>query len=234
MITTRRYPGPTRFLWSVLTGLALVLLLASGCDTARGEHLGHDTVTAVAERATTAEHAHADGLEAGEHTDHSIFHLDSEWWDQHGSRGKLETLGGRVQVVSMVYTHCAHTCPRILGDMKRVEAELHDTDDVGFVLVSIDPERDTPERLATFAAATRLDPARWTLLGGADGDILELSMLLGIKVRRESETDYSHSNVLLVLNPAGEIVYRQLGLGADPAPLLEAVRTALPAVPNPN
>ncbi|NIQ52455.1 MAG: SCO family protein, partial [Gammaproteobacteria bacterium] len=55
-------------------------------------------------------------------------------------------LAGRVRVVAMVYTSCAYACPRIMLDMKRIEAELGPEyrEDVGFVIVSIDPERDTP------------------------------------------------------------------------------------------
>jgi protein SCO1 len=225
--------GAPGFLWSLLVAFALVLLFASGCDTARGETLEREPAAAAAprpaEHGASADHPHAGGLEAGEHTDHSIFHLESSWWDQHGERRELASLGGRVQVVSMVYTYCAHTCPQILVDMKRIEAALEagEWEGVGFVLVSVDPERDTPGRLRHFAESTRLDPTRWTLLGGSDGDVLELAMLLGVRFRRESATDFSHSNVLLVLDPAGEIVFRQVGLGADPAPLLAAIR-ALP------
>jgi protein SCO1 len=227
--------GVAGHLWSGLAGMALVLLVASGCESARGEHPDpHEPAAAAAPAPSPAGHGHAGhhagsiASEAGEHTDYSIYHLESTWWDQAGNHRRLESLGGRVQIVSMVYTYCAHTCPRILMDMKRIEGEAESIhpDGVGFVLVSLDPERDAADRLASFAQATRLDPDRWTLLSGSDGDILELATLLGIKFRRESETEFSHSNVLLVLDRAGEIVFRQVGLGADPAPLLEAVRAA--------
>jgi protein SCO1 len=226
--------GVAAHIGGVLVGLALVLLFASGCDSARAESSDTAPSTSAVPSAAPASvpghdvHRHAPPAapEAGEHTDYSIYHLESTWWDQAGNHRRLESLAGRVQIVSMVYTYCAHTCPRILMDMKRIEGALEgsERDGVGFVLVSIDPERDTADRLRHFAESTRLDPNAWTLLSGSDGDILELATLLGVKFRRDSETDFSHSNVLLVLNPAGEIVFRQLGLGADPAPLLEAVR----------
>lgn len=173
--------------------------------------------------------AHAAGLEAGSVAEYSVYDLDSEWWNQHGEREPLGSLAGRVQVVAMVYTHCAYTCPQMLMDMKRIEARIGDPAGLGFVLVSIDPERDTPGRLQHFAEATHLDPAAWTLLSGSDDEILELATLLGIKYRAEAGGEFSHSNTLLVLNPAGEIVHRQLGLGEDLAPMLAAIRTALPS-----
>jgi protein SCO1 len=216
--------------------LPVALLAAAGCESARGERTDDGApavVAAMAEQAGPASehahHVHAAPVEMGEPTDYSIYHLESAWWDQHGEERPLATLGGRVQVVSMVYTHCSYTCPRILGEMKRLEGELEDVGGVGFVLVSIDPERDTPDRLRSFAESTRLDAARWTLLSGSDDALLELATLLGIKFRRESEQDFSHSNVLIVLDPAGEIVFRQTGLGEDHGPMLEAIRAALPS-----
>jgi protein SCO1 len=167
-------------------------------------------------------------LPGGAGGDYSVYDLGSEWWNQHGEIKPLGSLAGKVQVVSMVYTHCSYTCPRILTEMKRIEAQIDDAEGLGFVLVSIDPERDTPGRLRHFAEATRLEPQAWTLLSGSDEDILELATLLGIKYREEGDGDFSHSNTLLVLNPAGEVVYRQAGLGEDLTPLLHTIRQMLP------
>jgi protein SCO1 len=216
-------------------GLLLGLLAAAGCgptsEPAPASH-EHPAKAHTHERhGTHAGHEHhANGLatEVGVLTDHSIYHLESEWWNQHGEVQPLEGLAGRVQVISMAYTHCSYACPRILMDMKRIEGQLGDPERLGFVLVSIDPERDTPDRLRDFAESTRLGAEAWTLLGGSDGDILELATLLGIRFRAEGEGEFAHSNTILVLNPSGEIVYRQLGLGEDLTPMLDAIRKALP------
>lgn len=161
-------------------------------------------------------HRHA-APATGEPTGLSLYNLESEWRDQAGEARTLGSLGGRVQVVAMVYTHCGRTCPQVLLDMKRIESAVAGphAGEVGFVLVSIDPERDTPEQLAAFARGARLDPARWTLLSGSDADVLELAALLGVKYRREGPAEFSHSNVLTVLDRAGEVAHRQLGLGGE-------------------
>lgn len=111
---------------------------------------------------------------AGAPADMSIYHVRSSWTDQTGTERRLESLAGRVQLVAMLDTSCVHACPRTMLDLKRIEGELGPElgDDVGFVVVSIDPARDTPERLVEFAASSRLDPDRWTLLTAAEGDIL--------------------------------------------------------------
>ena len=148
-------------------------------------------------------------------SDFSVYDLDGDWYDQDGHERELSSLRGRVQVVAMVYTHCGHTCPLIIAEFKRIQAALppESRDDVGFVLASIDPERDTPERLAEFAASMRLDPESWTLLSADDERVRELAALIGIRYRRESANDYSHSNSYLVLDEEGRIAYRRDGLG---------------------
>jgi protein SCO1/2 len=201
--------------------LALALLGLAACDAA-----GAPAAPATPPPSDGHLRHAAEAPAPGEPSGGSVYNLESKWRDPLGRERTLGSLAGRVQVVSMVYTYCGRTCPQVLLDMKRIEGAAGGG--VGFVLVSIDPERDTPDRLRTFAEGARLDPARWTLLSGADGDILELAALLGVKYRRESATELSHSNVLVVLDRRGEIVHRQLGLGGEGVDrTAEAVRAAL-------
>lgn len=161
-------------------------------------------------------------------SDFSVYELGSSWRDQEGEERTLASLGGRIRVIAMVYTHCAHTCPRIIGEFKAMEAGLpaEDRGRVGFVLISIDPRRDTPERLRDFAASTRLDPARWTLLTGDGEDVRELAALLGIRYRPEGETEYSHANSYLVLDEEGRIIHRHDGLDGGIDEPLARIRAA--------
>jgi len=179
--------------------------------------------------AVTAPHdvhdSHGSAESFGAPTDYSIYHLDAPWTDQRGQVRQLASLGGRVQVVALVYTTCGYACPRIVADMKQIEAGLAPEyrDRVGFVMVSIDPERDTPDRLAAYAESVRLDPARWTLLTAPDPTVRELAALLGVKYRRIGESDFSHSNVITILDQRGEIAHRQVGLGTAPAETLRVI-----------
>ncbi len=180
-----------------------------------GEHAGHEH-----------EHEHVpEAAPAGEITSASIYNLDGEWWDATGQRAALQRLAGRPQVVALVYTSCAQACPAIVGEMKRIEAALGpDAADVGFVLASLDPERDTPEKLAEFARRSGFDPARWTLLGAEDDDVLELAAVLGVQYRRLPDDEFTHSNILTVLDADGEIEHRQLGLGEGTSATAAAAR----------
>lgn len=224
---------------------AFLALMAAGCEAS---HAGTGEAGDGTARDTAAEHSAdhaamgpgADGAATGhrsmEHrelaaatpSDYSIYHAGSTWTDQHGTERKLRSLEGRVQVAAMVYTNCSFACPRIMLDLKRIEGELGSeyADRVSFLVVSIDPERDSPERLAEFAAGSRLDPDRWTLLTGDPGDIRELAVLLGVQYRQTAPGEWVHSNLITVLDRDGEVIHRQLGLGTDPSETLAAIRGA--------
>ena len=201
----------------------LLALGVAACDAQPDapRHESEPTVDgAHADHAVDADSSLAPGVPA----DMSVYNLESAWTDADGTPQTLGSLAGRVQVVGLVYTNCAFACPRVIADMKRIEAALPD---VGFVLVSIDPERDTPERLRQFADGARLSDERWTLLTGSDDSLIELAAVLGVRYRRISESDFMHSNLLTVLDRNGEIVHRQLGLGQVDQ-TIEAIREITP------
>lgn len=195
----------------------LAVLIAIGAGSALGgEHDAHGSHA-----------AHTDLLEPGDASPDSIYQLESLWTTAEGEQVPLASLAGRVQVIAMVYTHCEHACPRIIADMKQLRREIGDADGrVGYVLVSLDPARDTVERLAEFAKQTKLD-AGWTLLRAGDGAVRELAAVLGIRYRQVSEKDFIHSNLLSIVDADGVIVHRQVGLGVDPEASAAAIREVL-------
>ena len=157
----------------------------------------------------------------------SLFQLESSWTTADGREVRLEELGGCIRVLAMVYSHCEHACPRIVADMKRIRRELADeAERVEFVLVSLDPERDSVARLAAFAAKTGLDEG-WTLLRADAGTVRELSAALGVRYRRIDEENILHSNLISVLDADGVVVHRQVGLGVDPEATIAVIRERL-------
>lgn len=146
---------------------------------------------------------------------YSLYDLPSVWRDQRGDTVRLPALAGKVRVLAMVYTSCQATCPLIVADLKRIERALPPDrrDRVGFILVSLDPARDTPGRLAEWAARTGLDPARWTLLAGGDDAVRELAAALDVRYQPQPDGELAHTNGLTVLDAAGGVAHRQLGLG---------------------
>lgn len=140
----------------------------------------------------------------------SVYDLGATWRDQLGHSRTLASLRGRPQLVAMIYTHCATTCPLTVAAMKRVERAADDAD-VGFVLVSLDPARDDVRRLAGYAAERGLDPARWTLLTGSDADVRDLAATLGVRYRQVTPGDLAHSNLITLLDSEGRIARQTSG-----------------------
>lgn len=171
--------------------------------------------------------AHAQMKMASEEpTGESIYNVSSIWQNRYGQKMKLDTLRGKVQVAAMVYTNCEFACPRILADMKRIRDRLSEEElkATNFVIVSIDPERDTPERLRNFASENELSDTNWTLLNGDQGDILELAALLGVKYKKISDTDFTHSNIITVLNKQGEVAHQRKQLDDDPTAIVKIIK----------
>lgn len=168
-------------------------------------------------------------MESGEPTGESIYNVSSTWRNRDNREMPLSDLRGEVQVVAMVYTHCEFACPRILADMQRVRQGLsdHAQANTNFVIISIDPERDTPERLSNFADENDLNNEHWTLLNGSQGDILEIAALLGVRYKRISETDFTHSNMITVLNSEGEIIHQRKQLTDNQSGIIQSIERLL-------
>jgi protein SCO1/2 len=140
----------------------------------------------------------------------------------------LGDLRGKIQVLAMSYTSCEYACPIVVEMMQRLEASLLPEllAQVGFVMVTFDPQRDTPAVLKAFSEKRQLDLQHWTLLHGQPDDVLELAVLLGVKYKRMPQGGFAHSNLITVLNKDGEIVHRYLGLHQNMDEALRAIRQA--------
>jgi cytochrome oxidase Cu insertion factor (SCO1/SenC/PrrC family) len=72
--------------------------------------------------------------------------------DQHGAAFHMADMAGKVVVFSFIYTSCTDVCPYISLKVKAVYGMLGtDAARVGFVAVTTDPQRDTPEVIARYS-----------------------------------------------------------------------------------
>ncbi len=76
---------------------------------------------------------------------------DFELGDQNGRIFRLQDQRGSVIVMAFGYTHCPDVCPTTLAQFKQLKSELGaEAANVRFVFITVDPERDTRERLAAY------------------------------------------------------------------------------------
>jgi cytochrome oxidase Cu insertion factor (SCO1/SenC/PrrC family) len=89
--------------------------------------------------------------------------------DQAGREVTRATLLGRPLVLGALFTTCTGPCPSIARGLEWLQGELAGTD-CRIVVVSVDPELDTPAVLARYAERWHADPSRWLFLTGAEAD----------------------------------------------------------------
>ena len=150
-------------------------------------------------------------------TDKSLYQLDSSWTNDDGKTVALNSLRGRPQVVVMFFASCQMTCPLTLLQLKEIEATLPAAirAKVGFTLVSFVSTRDTASALKRYRNEHSLSQDNWNLLNGSPDAVLDLAAVLGVKFKQDAQGQFSHSNLITLLNSDGEIVQQFAGLNPN-------------------
>ncbi|MDJ0756270.1 MAG: SCO family protein [Ardenticatenaceae bacterium] len=123
-----------------------------------------------------------------------------------GETVNLYDYRGQVVLLYYGYTFCPDICPATMAELKTARASLgNQADDVQVIMVTVDPERDTAEKLAEYMAF--FDP---TFLGltGTDEEIMAATAPYGIfyqKQEVEGSSGYlmDHTAAVLVIDREG-------------------------------
>jgi protein SCO1/2 len=132
--------------------------------------------------------------------------------DQHGQRFDLATLKGKPVLVTFAFAHCETMCPTLVRAVQRVRRDAG-RNDVPIVIVTVDPWRDVPSRLANIAAAWELRPGD-RVLSGLVGEVNAALDAWGVARNRNAGTgDVVHTMVVVLVDEAG-----RRGLRVDGGP----------------
>lgn len=159
----------------------------------------------------------------------SVYQLPLRLTDQAGRSYDWSTRRGKPQLVSMFYTSCQYICPLIVESGKAMEKHLTPAQqrNLGILLLSMDPEHDTPKALQAVVDKRRLDTARWTLALPPPGQVRALAGVLGVRYRQLADGEFNHTSALILLDANGRILARTEQVGSRPDPeFLAAVRKA--------
>ena len=111
------------------------------------------------------------------------YFTDTEVIDQNGKKQRFysDVLKGRVVLISFIFTNCEFACPMQAQKLKQARAAMVPSikDDVWYVTLSVDPERDTPEAMKKFAERQGVDESRWIFLTGKKENMEFLVKRLG-------------------------------------------------------
>jgi len=151
--------------------------------------------------------------------------------DQDGRTFGTEDLEGRVWVASFIFTRCATVCPAITARMAAIQGRTRQLAPAfRLVSFSVDPDYDTPERLAEYARSHHASPRTWSFLTGKE-EAVKATVVQGLKVAmgREKSDDGSadgifHGSHLVLVDGRGRV--RGYYDPDDPAAVDRVVRDA--------
>lgn len=158
---------------------------------------------------------------------------------QSGETVGLETFRGQVWIAAFMFTRCPTVCPEITRRMKGVQDRAKARNlPVRLVSFSVDPEHDTPEVLAKYAAEYGADVATWSFLTG-DYETIAKTAEQGFKVGLSGKADpnaehmgITHGSHLVLVDQRGVIRgYYRTREDAELDRLLEDVKKLASAPP---
>jgi protein SCO1/2 len=109
----------------------------------------------------------------------------------------------------MIFTHCLYACPKTTENIIQLEKLIERP--IKVVLVSFDPKRDTPDRMKSFLQKNN-SSANWFLLTSHQDIIKRTSMLFDISFKELETGEFSHENIILLLDKKGREIKRIEGL----------------------
>jgi cytochrome oxidase Cu insertion factor (SCO1/SenC/PrrC family) len=139
--------------------------------------------------------------------------------NQAGEKVRLnsDVINNRVAVVTSFFTSCTAFCPLTEERLSRLAKELGDRmgKDVVFVSISVDPKRDTPEKMKAWGEKFHIGSG-WTLVSGKKDDIETLLKSFGLYVDMQR-----HQSALIIGNQKRGWV--RVSSWASPAKLAQVI-----------
>jgi protein SCO1/2 len=125
--------------------------------------------------------------------------------DQNNQPFGSAQLLGKIWIADFIYTTCPGPCPMISSRMSEMQKPLEKTD-VQLVSFSVDPEKDTPEVLRSYAEKLHARDERWKFLTGDRTTIYNLSQN-GFKLAATNDASGIplHSSRLILVDRSGAI-----------------------------
>ena len=127
--------------------------------------------------------------------------------NQNGQPFGSAQLAGKIWIADFIYTTCPGPCPMISSRMSELQKPLEKSD-VRLVSFSVDPEKDTPEVLRSYAERLQAEPGRWDFLTGPKSVIYKLShdgFKLAVSDGSDAQGIPVHSTRMALVDRHGQI-----------------------------
>ena len=151
--------------------------------------------------------------------------------DQNGSLVTFpDDFRGAPVVMGFIYTHCPDICSFITANVSKVHNEMSDPGNTQFILVTFDPNRDTPDVLKGYADAFDMDREPFQFLTGEPEVIDQLMRRVGVRTQEsysrevgDNERIYflNHSDKILLIDGQSRLIFDYGGSMTPPKIIIE-------------
>ncbi|MDP6962624.1 MAG: SCO family protein, partial [Planctomycetota bacterium] len=144
----------------------------------------------------------------------SIYNLSHSWTKHDSTQLKLSDFKGEIVITSMMFSSCQAACPRLMRELEKIKNSIPQelSSKIKWLLISFDPDVDTPQVLSKFAASYNLNQ-QWSLLNGNKAAVRDVATAMGVRYLQLEDGSYSHTNVISLLNRDGQIACQLNELG---------------------
>jgi protein SCO1/2 len=130
--------------------------------------------------------------------------------NENGQRFGSKELAGRVYLANFVFTRCPTVCPKMLGELEKIQKRVRGTGrQVAIVTFTVDPEYDNEKVLFDTARARKANPHVWTFLTGSDKEAMFKLYRDGFKVGVEHNPknlfDIAHSEKIVLVDTENRV-----------------------------
>ena len=141
--------------------------------------------------------------------------------DQTGSTVRLSDMRGEPVAVTFLYTRCpiATACPMTTAKFSKLDAMLAQKKFGHLLVITVDPEHDTPEVLADYAKKAGADPRRWKFLTGSPEAVARVASTFSVMYYPDHGQTI-HSQAVGVLDPQGRLATIYFGESWQPEHIL--------------
>jgi protein SCO1/2 len=141
----------------------------------------------------------------------TVFHTirNFELTNQQGRQVSLKDLQGKVLLVDFFFTSCTSICPTLTSNLKKIQ-DAYVKNDTLLQLLSftVDPVRDSSERLRQYANKHQINPDNWWLLTGDKKEIYDIArheFFVTVTEGNGGEDDFIHTEKLVLIDKNGHI-----------------------------
>ena len=157
----------------------------------------------------------------------SVYHLQVSVEDQFGEITGLDRYRGHPVLVTMFYASCPHVCPMLISTIKLTESKLSAEERAALriLTISIDPDRDTPEKLRETLERHSVDASRWSMVRSQPGDLRTIAGVFGVRYKQLPDGEFNHTTRIILIDQEGTQVASTEQLGRHDAAFLKAIKS---------